>query len=492
MIRSSKYKALSIENKKKIIEAVESGEKKIIIAKKFDIPLSTLSTILKNRDKIVGTRTTGGRKRLTKGEFPHLEECLVTWIRQCRGQNIPVSGLSLKEKAKTFAKNLNIQNFSASEGWLTNFKKRNDIVFKKICGESSSVNVGVCSDWHTKLSSIIEDYEPRNIFNTDETGLFFKCMPDKTFTFKDEKCHGGKHSKERITVLLAVNMNGSEKLKPLIIGKAAKPRCFKGMKSLPTIYRSNKKAWMTTELFNEWLVSLDTDMKKQKRKILLFMDNCTVHNNPPPLSNIRLHYFPPNTTSKLQPLDQGIIHNFKSHYRHEVVKMNLECLENEQNLQKITVLTALLFVDKAWKTVTPSTVFNCFKKSGFNSNLPETQTSEESIALIRESIPLHQALQNVTFEEYVSVDENIAVCGALSDSEIIGTKEDEDDEDDTEPLIPVTLREASSCLIKLRQFYMQSDIDDNVFEALFTLDKTLHQARLAVHKQTKITDFFDS
>jgi hypothetical protein len=99
------------------------------------------------------------------------------------------------------------------------------------------------------------------VFNTDETALFFKCLPDKTFTFKEEKCHGGKYSKDRLTILLAVNMDGSEKLTPLHIGKAGKPRCFKCIRSFPITYRSNKKAWITTELFNG-LVSLNEYMKK--------------------------------------------------------------------------------------------------------------------------------------------------------------------------------------------------------------------------------------
>ncbi|GFW80875.1 uncharacterized protein TNCV_3779551 [Trichonephila clavipes] len=121
-------------------------------------------------------------------------------MRQCRGQNIPMGGSLLKEKAKAFAKELRIE-FLASEGWLTNFKKRNGIVFKKMCGESLSVDINICS-----FSDLIKEYEPRNIFNTGETGLFFKCLPEKTFTFKKEKCHGGKHSKERLTILLAVNI----------------------------------------------------------------------------------------------------------------------------------------------------------------------------------------------------------------------------------------------------------------------------------------------
>ncbi|GFW95580.1 uncharacterized protein TNCV_1722781 [Trichonephila clavipes] len=60
------------------------------------------------------------RKRVSKGNFPCLEQCLVSWMRQCRGQNIPMGGSLLKEKAKAFAKELGIE-FSASEGWLNSF-----------------------------------------------------------------------------------------------------------------------------------------------------------------------------------------------------------------------------------------------------------------------------------------------------------------------------------------------------------------------------------
>ncbi|GFS64650.1 tigger transposable element-derived protein 4 [Trichonephila clavipes] len=163
---------------------------------------------------------------------------------QCREQNIQMGGSLLKEKAKVFAKEFGIE-FSASEGWLTNFKKRNGIVFKKMCGESSSVDINVCSKWPNSLSDLIKECEPRNIFSTDETGLFFKCLPKKKpFTFKKEKCHGGKHSKERLTILLTVNMDGSEKITPLVIGKSTKPRCFKGINSFPTKYRSLKQEGM--------------------------------------------------------------------------------------------------------------------------------------------------------------------------------------------------------------------------------------------------------
>jgi len=53
-----------------------------------------------------------------------------------------------------------------------------------MCGESSSIGDNVCSEWHHTLSTLLKNYEPQNVLNTDETALFFKCLPDKTFTFK--------------------------------------------------------------------------------------------------------------------------------------------------------------------------------------------------------------------------------------------------------------------------------------------------------------------
>ena len=166
-----KYKCLTIAEKKKLIEKVEEGEKKSDVAKEFKIPLSTPSTIIKHKEKISAAQT----QRTTKSEFPRLEESLVIWLRQCRGQKVSISGNLLKEKAKEFASILSIKNFAASEGWLTNFKKRNGVIFKKVCGESGSVDDAVGLDWHGKLKTLIQNYHARDIFNTDETGLFIKC-----------------------------------------------------------------------------------------------------------------------------------------------------------------------------------------------------------------------------------------------------------------------------------------------------------------------------
>ncbi|GFX08316.1 uncharacterized protein TNCV_3268051 [Trichonephila clavipes] len=110
-----KYKCLTISEKKKVIESVEEVERKVDVAKAFEIPLSSLSTILKNKEKIFSASSSRVRKRVSKGNFPRLEQSLIPWMRQCRGKNIPMGGSLLKEKAKAFAKVLGIE-FSASEG----------------------------------------------------------------------------------------------------------------------------------------------------------------------------------------------------------------------------------------------------------------------------------------------------------------------------------------------------------------------------------------
>ncbi|GFY36545.1 coiled-coil domain-containing protein 40 [Trichonephila clavipes] len=126
---------LEVQKLRQVIESVEEGERKVDVAEAFEIPLSSLSTILKNKEKIFSAFSSRGRKRVSKGNFPRLEQCLVSWMRQCQGHNIPMGGSLLKEKAKEFAKELG-NEFSVSEGWLTNLKKRNGIVFKKCAGKA--------------------------------------------------------------------------------------------------------------------------------------------------------------------------------------------------------------------------------------------------------------------------------------------------------------------------------------------------------------------
>lgn len=71
-----------------------------------------------------------------------------------------------------------------STGWLRSFIKRNNITFGSMCGERSDVNEKVVEDWKHKLATICEGYSQNDIFNMDETGLFYRDSARKTFHFK--------------------------------------------------------------------------------------------------------------------------------------------------------------------------------------------------------------------------------------------------------------------------------------------------------------------
>jgi hypothetical protein len=102
-------------------------------------------------------------------------------------------------------------------------------------------------------------------------------------------------------------MDGSEKIKLLVIGKFQNPRCFKGITSLPVEYRWNKKAWMTSQnICGMGLI------------------HCSAHTSIDNLKSINLQFLPPNTTSKLQPMDQRIIYNLKIKYRQRPIQYILE------------------------------------------------------------------------------------------------------------------------------------------------------------------------
>ena len=90
--------------------------------------------------------------------------------------------------------------------------------------------------------------------------------------------------------------------------------------------------WMTTLLFNKWLTDLRSDLKAKGCRVFLIMDNCSSQKVFKPdnvdvtisimhdMNGIEVHnltciMLPPNATSLIQPLDQGIIAMVKARYR---------------------------------------------------------------------------------------------------------------------------------------------------------------------------------
>ena len=190
------------------------------------------------------------------------------WLLIQRSENIPIHGQIIQEKALEFAKELNLEKFQTSDGWLHSQKARY-ISFKEVSGEPKLVTPEITAAWkEISLPTILSRHELKDIYNADEFGLFYQGLPKKTLHLKGERCSGGKYSKVRLTGMAAASATG-EKLPMFVIGKSVKPRCFKHVKSLPCRYRAQPKSWMTSFLFDEWVKELDRNLRKKIAKLFL-------------------------------------------------------------------------------------------------------------------------------------------------------------------------------------------------------------------------------
>ncbi|CAB4375842.1 unnamed protein product [Rhizophagus irregularis] len=187
----------------------------------------------------------------------------------------------LQQKGKEFAKMLNIEDqLKCTNGWVYRFKVRNGLQKVNFSGEANSIPLETLPEERLRLRTLLAKYNEKDIYNADETGLFFRMEPNHTLG--SGKISGRKQDKSRLSVLLCSNSTGSHKFPPLVIGKANNPCCFKNINktSLPVTYHANSKAWMRSDIFVEWLHHLDNWFCVIDRKILLLIDNAGSHFNP--------------------------------------------------------------------------------------------------------------------------------------------------------------------------------------------------------------------
>lgn len=203
------------------------------------------------------------------------------------------------------------------------------------------------ASWDERARELVRGYAPRDVWNLDETGLFWKALPENSLSQRGKRCRGGKKSKQRFTWAYFVSASG-DKEDPIVVGKSARPRCFKGLKYATRPYTlhyfANKKAWMTTEIFEEILSRLNRRMQYEDRRIILFVDNATCHPHSfvDCFSNIKLAFLPPNTTSRSQPLDAGIIKLWKVKTKRKLLRYVSSKVDGEKTASEITKSIHLL------------------------------------------------------------------------------------------------------------------------------------------------------
>ena len=126
-----------------------------------------------------------------------------------------------------------------------------------------------------EIHDILSDYEQKDIYNMDETGLYWKRAPN--FTLATEQPKGIKQDKSRITALMCGNADGNEKTPVWFIGYYENPRCFKGITrdTLGCMYRWNSKVWNNSLIMQEWLLWFQK--RVGQRRVALLLDNFSAH-----------------------------------------------------------------------------------------------------------------------------------------------------------------------------------------------------------------------
>ena len=256
----------------------------------------------------------------------------------------------------------------------------------------------------------------------------------------------------------------------------------------------------------EWLRKWDAKLTRHNRKIALFIDNCSAHPRVQGLQSIELILFPPNTTSEIQPCDQGIIQALKVHYRKNMVKRLITAINSGSTAAnfKITLLDGLQMLRSAWESVTESTISNCFRKGGFILPLePEVEEEDPFVDLDAERLlrmtqctnwrlGIFVALMNTLL---LTIDSNVLPCQQIRTLYLLSCRSQKKTKRVTIQVIHylqlLIYKPAYSAFQELRSYLLNSSQEKESESLLSDMESELFIASNKARVQTKITDYMN-
>lgn len=451
-------------------------------------------------------------KRQRRENWPELERALSEWIRHTESA-IPISQEVIREKGKQYWPSLypDKEMPSFSNGWLHGFQSRRNIKQNIQHGEARSLS-GDASTEMVSIRQALSNYRPQDIYNCDETGLYWRLIPDKSLS--TQSIPGQNKNKARISLLFCCNSDASDKVPLWFIGTSKRPKTFAAsginIENLGCVWKSNRRAWMTGDIFKEWLLWFEHKMTG--RKVVLLMDNFSAHEAAlkeiePRLQNTLVIWLPCNSTTQCQyqPLEQGIIQTWKAYWRQQwVLFMMAEYDRGYNPISTMTILLAVRWAISAWNLdLKESTIQNYFQKALTSQDNGEVGCQETIMEIsyriqqlevsnnIQDAMDINQFLnpaEEQVNDSWMNVDEII-----LSQHASTSTAEEmeEDKEDNGEPLPHIPVQDALESLYKLRLFEEQQ-IDGNrpLIQQLLCHERALLRKNASNQQQRDIRSFF--
>ncbi|KAK2176479.1 hypothetical protein NP493_662g01141 [Ridgeia piscesae] len=225
------------------------------------------------------------------------------------------------------------------------------------------------------------------------------------------------------------------------------------------------------------------------------------------MSNVKMVFLPPNTTSRLQPCDAGIIAALKAHYRKRLMRHVLSEMDDAQTAtelsKRVDILDAIRWLHLAWASVSDTTITKCFAKCGLGIDT----ANEEQLVQQPEGPAYDTLLGAVSWADFVSMDdatrttdvvnddwESALIAKARGDVPAAGPKGEEEEEGRKENLTfpRVETRRAPGRVTELVNYASRTG-NAAMLDAVTTVqsivqEHCINQATFA--KQKSITDFF--
>lgn len=232
-------KMLTIAEKVKLLDMLKEGRSYADVGRHYGINESSVRYIKKDEKNIRSTATVTFNKTAKRvvtsrnKDIVRMESALALWISDCRKKNIPLDTNTIREKARQLygkftdggddnpddpqprtstASPTKPTEFTASKGWFDKFQRRFNLKSVSLHGEAGSADKPAAEEYVKEtFKTIIEEggYSHEQVFNMDETGLFWKRMPSRTFIMKEEaRAPGFKAYKDRVTLIMCGNAAG--------------------------------------------------------------------------------------------------------------------------------------------------------------------------------------------------------------------------------------------------------------------------------------------
>lgn len=263
---------LGLSDKLKVAHKMELFKNVTKVGRICGIGRKTVSRIYKKKQVWLeqeNMRVPIGVKRPLYARYPAIDAEVVEFVNFARSQRLPVSSCLIKMCALLAERKNNIQ-FTASNGWLQKFIRRSTIQPSlKLHGKGGAPVAAGTELRMIEIRQILSTYQVNCIYNMDESGLFYRIGPSRTYLSANESRNDARgtelqKSKHRVTTVLCVNGDGCSAMPVHYIGKSARPMCLRESQnsSFQKQYWSQQNVWMDSNGFKYCISIWYEEIKK--------------------------------------------------------------------------------------------------------------------------------------------------------------------------------------------------------------------------------------